>query len=154
MDLTSHILRYKKEEVNEKVYNESLKNLVLLLSPFVPHICEEIWMRLGNNKLISLDKWPKFDAKKIDKKAEEAEELISKTVSDINAILSLIERKAKKVVLYCIPKELELFKENEHSLSKELGLEFEIYAINDKDKYDPENKAKKAKLGKPAIFIE
>ena len=77
-----------------------------------------------------------------------------KTVEDVKSILKLINKKAKKVILYCIPKELELFNENKKTLFNELNMEIEIYAINDKDKYDPEGKAKKAKPSKPAIFLE
>ena len=33
-------------------------------------------------------------------------------------------------------------------------LEIEIYAVDDKDKYDPQGKSKKTKPGKPAIFLE
>jgi len=29
-----------------------------------------------------------------------------------------------------------------------------VYAVNDKKKYDPENKSKKAKPGKPGIYLE
>ena len=29
-----------------------------------------------------------------------------------------------------------------------------VFAVNDKKKYDPENKSKKAKPGKPGIYLE
>ena len=35
-----------------------------------------------------------------------------------------------------------------------VGLEIGIFAVNDKNKYDPMNKAKNAKPGKPAIHLE
>ena len=44
---------------------EAVETLVLLLSPFAPHIAEEAWEILGNfehhRKCISLASWPKFD---------------------------------------------------------------------------------------------
>ena len=40
-----------------------LSNLCILLSPFAPHICEEIWSLLGNSKSISYEKYPEFDEK-------------------------------------------------------------------------------------------
>ena len=53
--------------------------------------------------------------------------------------------KKEKVYVYVIPKELELYKNME-------GIS--VYAVNDKNKYDPENKAGKAKPGKPAVYLE
>ncbi len=35
------------------------------MSPFTPHLCEEIWNILGNKNCISTAKWPKFDEKYI-----------------------------------------------------------------------------------------
>ena len=33
--------------------------------PFVPHICEELWGKLGNKTFISNQDWPSFDESKI-----------------------------------------------------------------------------------------
>jgi leucyl-tRNA synthetase len=38
-----------------------LKSLVLMLAPFAPHLCEEIWQRLGQQGLVSLAPWPEID---------------------------------------------------------------------------------------------
>ena len=38
-----------------------LKNLTVLLSPFAPHICEEIWSKLGNSTTISFEPFPVFN---------------------------------------------------------------------------------------------
>lgn len=43
----------------------SYKLLLLLLSPFAPHITEELWSHFGEKKSIFLATWPKYDAKKI-----------------------------------------------------------------------------------------
>ncbi len=43
----------------------SYKLLLLLLSPFAPHIVEELWHALGEKQSIFLATWPKYDAKKI-----------------------------------------------------------------------------------------
>jgi leucyl-tRNA synthetase len=34
---------------------------IQLLSPFAPHISEEIWHRLGHNQTITYEPWPRFD---------------------------------------------------------------------------------------------
>ncbi len=43
----------------------SYRLLVQLLSPFAPHITEELWQSLGNKKSIFLAEWPKWDKQKI-----------------------------------------------------------------------------------------
>ena len=40
-----------------------LSNLCILLSPFAPHICEEIWSLLGNKSSISIETYPEYDEK-------------------------------------------------------------------------------------------
>jgi leucyl-tRNA synthetase len=34
----------------------------MLLSPIVPHFCEELWEHLGRRKSVLLHPWPTFDA--------------------------------------------------------------------------------------------
>jgi leucyl-tRNA synthetase len=43
------------------VMKEALETMVLLLAPFVPHISEELWQRLGNGTPLSLTAWPEYD---------------------------------------------------------------------------------------------
>jgi leucyl-tRNA synthetase len=43
------------------VMKEALESLVLLLAPIVPHICEELWQRLGHAELLSSTPWPDYD---------------------------------------------------------------------------------------------
>jgi len=38
---------------------------IKLLSPLAPHICEELWEKLGNQRSISLESWPVADQKLI-----------------------------------------------------------------------------------------
>lgn len=45
----------------------SLENLLRLLCPFAPHICEELWESLGHSELLSLSAWPTWnEAKTVD----------------------------------------------------------------------------------------
>ncbi|OGZ64098.1 MAG: leucine--tRNA ligase [Candidatus Staskawiczbacteria bacterium RIFCSPLOWO2_01_FULL_40_39] len=45
----------------EQVTKEHIKNLLLLISPFAPHITEELWQNLKYKGLCSAQKWPVFD---------------------------------------------------------------------------------------------
>jgi leucyl-tRNA synthetase len=35
--------------------------LTLLLSPFAPHLCDEVWSRLGHQESLAYEPWPEFD---------------------------------------------------------------------------------------------
>lgn len=43
------------------IWKEALQTVVLLLSPFAPHISEELWKRLGNAPSIFKARWPVCD---------------------------------------------------------------------------------------------
>jgi len=38
-----------------------VENLIILLSPFTPHMCEELWQRTGHRSLLARSPWPAFD---------------------------------------------------------------------------------------------
>jgi leucyl-tRNA synthetase len=47
----------------QKCSNKTILNdLLILLSPFAPHIAEELWSKLGNTSSISKVTWPEFNA--------------------------------------------------------------------------------------------
>ena len=147
-----------KGKTNPKLINEFIINQTKLLSPFCPHITEEIWSKLGNKKFISLERWPIVDESKINEKFEQQEKMIEKIADDLNNIIKLVKEKqnkdVKKAYLYSIPPEKKLYEDVKEMLEKKTKILIEIFAVNDKNKYDPEGKASKAKPGKPGIFIE
>lgn len=55
----TELLRKSKE--GKKLLREALEKLILLLSPFAPHICEEINERMGSRDLLVHAQWPSFD---------------------------------------------------------------------------------------------
>ncbi|MEK6855536.1 MAG: leucine--tRNA ligase [Nanoarchaeota archaeon] len=143
-------------EVNQKILNDFIGVQIRVLSPFCPHIAEELWEKIGGKGFVSLAEWPKADESKIDMKLEEAEKNIDKVVGDVLNVLKIIKEKqakeGKKVYLYVLPNEFDNY--NTDLLSKRIGKEIKLFKVNDKAKYDPENKAGKAKPGKPGIFVE
>jgi leucyl-tRNA synthetase len=38
-----------------------VKDFLRLLAPFAPHIAEELWMRLGEPRMIAYEPWPEYD---------------------------------------------------------------------------------------------
>ena len=47
---------------------EVLKSFILLLSPFAPHLCEELWQRMGEKKSLAYENWPVYDEALLTKK--------------------------------------------------------------------------------------
>ncbi len=47
-----------------KLYRDMWEKFLKLLSPYAPHIAEELWERAGNKPVLSLEKWPEYDEEK------------------------------------------------------------------------------------------
>jgi leucyl-tRNA synthetase len=141
---------------NKDVFDSLAENFLIMLSPFCPHLAEEIWEIIGKKKMIFSAKWPEAEEGKIDGKLEEREAQVEKTVADINNILSILKEKegkeGERIYLYVMPFEIGNY--NEAILGKRLNRIVKVFAVNDSEKHDPENKSKKAKPGKPGIYIE
>ena len=149
-------LRALFDSFEEEISKYDFGNFLKLLSVFAPHIAEELWNKFIDSKtLISISNWPVADESKINDSIDKAEESFEKTISDIQNILKIVKEKegkmASHVYLYAIPNEVVLF--NIDALSKRLGIEVSVFAVNDKMKFDPENKGGKAKPGRPAIYV-
>ncbi|MCX7877680.1 MAG: leucine--tRNA ligase, partial [Ignavibacteria bacterium] len=59
--------------VNELYKMESIplvmiEVLLKMISPFAPHIAEELWQRLGHNQTIAYESWPEYDPSKTERK--------------------------------------------------------------------------------------
>jgi len=62
MELSNTLSSYSdNEEQDLPVVKEAINALLILLSPFSPHICEELWQLCGNEEAICLQKWPTYD---------------------------------------------------------------------------------------------
>ncbi len=64
MELVNEIYRLEPEVAfgpGRRVLQEALETLVLLLAPFAPHACEEMWMRLGRRTSVVNRNWPVAD---------------------------------------------------------------------------------------------
>ena len=46
------------------ITKDELEKFALVLSPFAPHVCEEVYSLLGNKELASIAKWPEYDPEK------------------------------------------------------------------------------------------
>jgi leucyl-tRNA synthetase len=51
-----------KDGADWSLLREAAEVLVVCLSPFVPHFCEELWERLGHDSMVLKQPWPEVDA--------------------------------------------------------------------------------------------
>lgn len=40
---------------------EAMEKFILILSPFAPHLCEELWQLLGHSNTLAYEPWPSYD---------------------------------------------------------------------------------------------
>ena len=73
---------------------------VKMLSPFAPHIAEEMWERLGNSELVSKSSWPSVTLDEIDSESIQSEDLLKSVMDDISNILKVTKITPKKITIY------------------------------------------------------
>ncbi len=95
----------------EQIGRTELDAFLKLLHPICPHLTEELWQKIGNNKkvgtkeLITIQAWPIADEKKIDEKLERIEGIVQNVRIDILRIKELAKlEKVSKVKLFVAPK--------------------------------------------------
>jgi leucyl-tRNA synthetase len=76
---------------------------VRLLAPFIPYTCEALWEALGEKGPIAFARWPVPDEKKIRPDAELAEELLARTVEDVESITKILPVTPKKIQILVAP---------------------------------------------------
>ena len=144
------------DNLENGISKEDLANIIKLLSPFCPHLAEELWEKAGGKGFVSLSSWPDCDKKRINEQFDKEDQAADAIVNDIINITNIIKQKqgkeAKKIFIYTLPNEAELYKRDE--IQKRVQKDISIFKVNDKNKYDPQGKASKAKPGKPAIYVE
>jgi len=90
----------KEREDNSGILHQINSARVAMLSPFAPHIAEEMWEKLGNVELVSKSSWPEYSKENVDVTAIQSEELLKSTIEDIANILKVTKITPKKIVLY------------------------------------------------------
>jgi leucyl-tRNA synthetase len=61
MELVNGISAAPDKNAAPEVLREAIETVVRLLSPFVPHICEELWQSLGYEASLEESGWPVWD---------------------------------------------------------------------------------------------
>ncbi|MEM4260173.1 MAG: leucine--tRNA ligase [Candidatus Woesearchaeota archaeon] len=100
---TKWYIKRTNNNPNIDLINKAIEVMTIVLNPFIPFTCEEIWEKIGKNKstsdFVSLSKWPV--CKKIKQKIdlEIGESLIEQIIIDINSLIKLLNKKPDKITI-------------------------------------------------------
>ena len=61
MELVNELVPYADRTPDPALAREVIDGLILLLSPFTPFVCEELWRRTGHDDAILEQPWPNYD---------------------------------------------------------------------------------------------
>ena len=79
-----------------------IEKFVLILSPFAPHIAEELWVKLGHTDSLAYEPWPEYDQELIkEKEIELAVQVNGKIKSRIVVPADADEEQIKQKALAC-----------------------------------------------------
>jgi len=92
------------DNVRLGVLREALKAIVVLLSPFVPHIGEEMWSALGNSGSIFRSAWPLYDESAIAEKVVPIVVQVNGKVRSKIEVPALISNDDLKTIILSDPK--------------------------------------------------
>ncbi len=99
--LYSDINKYmQKNDCDKKVLKDCLEIFAKMISPFAPHLAEELWQICGNKPYVCQQSWPKPDKRLIDKEAEGSEDIMKQVLDDVRQVKKLIKFDAKKITIF------------------------------------------------------
>ena len=100
-DLQNHFRWYLRRcgEPQRDLLKEFIEVQTLLLAPITPHICEEIWEKLGKKGFVSQAPWPRTEEKYIKPEVEKAEEIVREVLDDAREIMRLIKGEPRELVI-------------------------------------------------------
>lgn len=123
MELINEVQDYKtnvleaeaRSSESRKIFADVMKNIVVMLSPFVPHFSDELWNEMGNTTYLFNESWPEYvEALTIADEVEVAIQVNGKVRGTLE-----IERTISKEDLQALALELENVKK--HIEGKEIA---------------------------------
>jgi leucyl-tRNA synthetase len=127
MELVNALYQYNvnKDDLHSiHAFREAVNTVVLLLAPFAPHICAELWESLGHKVTLENHPWPSFDPElikademlivlqvngkvreKITVPADATEDYVKEYALKQDKVIQFIEGKSPKKVIY-VPSKL------------------------------------------------
>lgn len=102
MELVRYLHGYANGgNVNKNLFGNCVKVLIRLISPFGPHVAEELWEKIGMDGFVSTTTWPEI--KKVDEDAIGIEDMISRLSADIEQVIRLAKVKPSRINIIVAP---------------------------------------------------
>ena len=120
---------------NKNIMNHVIKAQILMLAPFTPFYCDELWEKMGERGLVS--DWPAFDPAKIKPELDELEQVMERTVEDAKTIMKLAKiEKANEIRIFIAePWKFDLYKDLEKIFSETRDFKEILKRVMSHEKY-------------------
>lgn len=93
-------ISYYERRANHERLLSALKSIldkwIIVLSPIIPHIAEEIWEKLGKKGFVSLARWPEVEEELIDEEAEKIEDVVISVGEDLRELMKVMGKRQPK----------------------------------------------------------
>ncbi|MGI6706022.1 MAG: leucine--tRNA ligase [Clostridia bacterium] len=102
MELVNSLYKYDAdvENKNTRLFEETVRDLILLIAPFAPHFAEEMWESMGYEYSVFNQKWPEYDPKVLEKDVVElGVQVNGKIRGRVEVPADLSEEEVRKIVL-------------------------------------------------------
>ena len=108
MEFVNAMYNYEANTAQKNaIYKDCAKDLVLLLAPFAPHFCEELWEMLGQKYSVFNQSYPTFDpAAMVLDKVELAVQINSKMRAKVTVATSASREEIEKAALEAVKDQL------------------------------------------------
>lgn len=108
MEFVNAMYNYEANTAQKNaIYKDCAKDLVLLLAPFAPHFCEELWEMLGQKYSVFNQSYPTFDpAAMVLDEVEHAVQINSKMRAKVTVAASASREEIEKAALEAVKDQL------------------------------------------------
>lgn len=98
--ISAMMILVNASDKENSISRKTLEKVLLILSPFAPHLAEEMWHNLGNKKSIHLESWPEYDESMLkDREIEIVIQVNGKVRDELEVASDLGEESLKKMVM-------------------------------------------------------
>jgi leucyl-tRNA synthetase len=106
-DIKEYIERkeIQEEQINFDIIEKVINSWIRILTPIIPHICEQLWEELGYKGFVSITTWPTEEEFEKNEGIEFEFMYVKKLLEDINKILNVTSITPSNITIYISSRE-------------------------------------------------